>query len=42
VQAKKLNLSNSVAMEGIKKMFEVSNAPLNALRGFTMNLLQES
>lgn len=42
VQAKKMNTANIMALEATKKAFEVSNRPLHALRGFTLNLLQES
>jgi hypothetical protein len=37
-----MNYGNSMAMEAIKKMFEVDCSPLNYLRKTLLNLSQES
>lgn len=38
--SKAMNYGNSIAMEGIKKLFEVDSSPLNILRKGLLNLAQ--
>lgn len=37
-----MNYANSLAMETIKKTFEINLVPLNLLRGAAMNLLEST